>query len=86
MIRQNDDRLAAGCEIEDRGRWGGRVDKEQSLAVVDRVGRDLGAPIAARGVILDGPVWMPRLPPPQTRLQLTHGSSAVGFLLQLLHA
>src|SRR6266566_8746607 len=72
MVRQNDDRLAVSCEVEDRRGRGGRVDQQQPLAVVDRVRGDLWPPVAIGGVVLRRPIRVPGLPPPQTFLQLAH--------------
>src|SRR5688572_26562854 len=66
--RQHDRRLAAGCELVDLARWGQRVEQQQTLAVVDRVGRDHLVPLLSRL-----PVRVRCLPVPQARLQLAHG-------------
>lgn len=52
---------------------GGRVDQQQRLAVVDCVGRDLGPPVATRGVVIGRPFGVHGLPALQTALQLRHG-------------
>ena len=65
---QHDDRLAAGRELVDQARRSQRIEEQQPLAVVDRVGRDHLAPVRFRL-----PVRMRRLPVPHARLQLAHG-------------
>ena len=69
-VRQNDDRFAVGRELFELPWRGHRIDQQQPLAVVDRVGRDIRSP-ALR--VRRRPVRMRRLPVPQARLQLAHG-------------
>lgn len=59
---EHDHRLSVGYEFFDLARHRQRVEEQQALAVVDRVGRDLRAPRLTRC-----PVRMPGLPVPQAR-------------------
>lgn len=60
-------RLAAGRELVDLARRGQRVEQQQTVAVVDRIGRDHLVPILSRL-----PVGMRCLPVPQACLKLAH--------------
>ena len=67
--RQHDRRVAFGRELVDQARRSQRIEKQQPLAVVDRVRRNHWAP-----VLLRLPVRMRRLPVPQTWLNLAHNA------------
>src|SRR5205809_8005106 len=66
---RSDRRLAAGREVPKLARHGQRIEEQQPLPLVDRVGRHVLAPRLARS-----PLRVRRLPVPQTGTQLAHGT------------
>jgi hypothetical protein len=67
--RQDDGGLAVGHERLDLGRRRHRIEEQQALAVVDRVGRDVLIPGLGRT-----PIRMRRLPVPYAGSQLGHAA------------
>ena len=66
---EHDRRLAAGGEVHELARHGQRIEEQQLLTVVDRVGGNVLAPRLGRL-----PLRMWCLPVPQARTQLAHGA------------
>src|SRR6266849_1346489 len=78
---EHDRRLAAGREVPKLARHGQRIEEQQPLPVVDRVGRHVLAPRLGRP-----PLRVRCLPVPQARTQLAHGTMLLKRCALPMHA